>query len=62
LTSATDLRAIAQGLGTSLTGTLSIGCVQVVAPYLLPELLAAAAEKLPKLLLRTTNGEFPGRE
>jgi DNA-binding transcriptional LysR family regulator len=54
LASAADLRAAAQGLGTSLSGTLSIGCFQVVAPYLLPELLAAAAEKLPKLHLQTT--------
>jgi DNA-binding transcriptional LysR family regulator len=54
LASAADLRAAAQGLGTSLSGTLSIGCFQVVAPYLLPELLAAAAEKLPKLYLHTT--------
>jgi DNA-binding transcriptional LysR family regulator len=54
LASAADLRAVAQGLGTSLSGTLSIGCFQVVAPYLLPELLAAAAEKLPKLQLNTT--------
>lgn len=54
LTSAGDLRAVAQGLGTSLGGTLSIGCFQVVAPYLLPELLAAATEKLPKLDLHTT--------
>lgn len=54
LASAADLRAVAQGLGTSLSGTLSIGCFEVVAPYLLPELLAAAAEKLPKLHLNTT--------
>ncbi|KAA0099526.1 LysR family transcriptional regulator [Mycolicibacterium sp. P1-18] len=54
LASAGDLRAVAQGLGTSLSGTLSIGCFEVVAPYLLPELLAAAAEKLPKLQLNTT--------
>ena len=54
LASAGDLRAVAQGLGTSLSGTLSIGCFQVVAPYLLPELLSAVAEKLPKLHLQTT--------
>jgi DNA-binding transcriptional LysR family regulator len=54
LASAADLRAVAQGLGTSLSGTLSVGCFQVVAPYLLPELLAAAAEKLPKLQLQIT--------
>jgi DNA-binding transcriptional LysR family regulator len=54
LASAADLRAVAQGLGGSLTGTLSVGCFEVVAPYLLPELLAAAAEKLPNLHLQTT--------
>ena len=54
LASAADLRAIAQGLGTSLSGTLSIGCFEVVAPYLLPALLATAAEKLPRLHLQTS--------
>ena len=54
LASATDLRAVAQGLGTSLSGTLAIGCFEVVAPYLLPELLSVAAQKLPKLHLQTT--------
>jgi DNA-binding transcriptional LysR family regulator len=54
LASAADLRGVAQGLGTSLSGTLSIGCFAVVAPYLLPELLAVAAEKLPNLHLHTT--------
>lgn len=54
LASASDLRAVAQGLGTSLSGTLSIGCYAVAAPYLLPELLSSAAERLPKLHLETT--------
>lgn len=54
LASAADLREVAQGLGTGLTGRLTVGCFEVVAPYLLPELLAAAAEKLPKLHLQTT--------
>lgn len=54
LAAAADLRAVAQGLGASLSGTLSIGCFEVVAPYLLPELLATAAERLPKLHLQTT--------
>lgn len=54
LASAADLRSAAQGLGTSLRGTLSIGCFQVVAPYLLPDLLAAAAVKLPNLHLQIT--------
>ncbi|TDL07243.1 LysR family transcriptional regulator [Mycolicibacterium obuense] len=54
LASAADLRTVAHGLGTSLSGTLSIGCFQVVAPYLLPELLATAAVKLPNLHLQTT--------
>jgi DNA-binding transcriptional LysR family regulator len=60
LTSASDLRAVAQGLGTSLGGTLSIGCYAVAAPYLLPELLSAAAEKLPRLHLRTTEVDLAG--
>ncbi len=54
LASAADLRSVAQGLGTSLSGNLSIGCFQVVAPYLLPTLLAAAAETMPNLHLQTT--------
>jgi DNA-binding transcriptional LysR family regulator len=54
LASAADLRAVAQGLGASLTGSLSVGCFEVVAPYLLPELLATAAERLPNLHLHTT--------
>ncbi|QTI68668.1 LysR family transcriptional regulator [Gordonia polyisoprenivorans] len=54
LTSAADLRSIAHGLGGSLTGSLSIGCFEVMAPYLLPELLSTAAEKLPRLDLQTT--------
>lgn len=54
LASASDLRAVAQGLGTSLSGSLSIGCYAVAAPYLLPELLSSAAERLPKLHLETT--------
>lgn len=54
LASASDLRAVAQGLGTSLSGTLSIGCYAVAAPYLLPELLSSAAERLPKLHLNAT--------
>jgi DNA-binding transcriptional LysR family regulator len=54
LAMAGDLRHVAQGLGASLTGTLSIGCFQVVAPYLLPELLATAAQKLPNLQLQIT--------
>ncbi|MFW0792326.1 LysR family transcriptional regulator [Gordonia sp. CPCC 205515] len=52
LASAADLRSVAQGLGGSLAGSLSIGCFEVTAPYLLPELLATAAEKLPKLELQ----------
>ena len=46
LASAADLRSVAHGLGGSLTGTLTIGCFEVMAPYLLPELLSVAAQKL----------------
>ena len=39
LAQAADLLGAAEGLGTSLTGTVHIGCFSVPAPYLLPELL-----------------------
>src|ERR1700748_1682568 len=46
LVQAADLLGAAQGLGSSLTGTVQLGCFSVPAPYVLPELLAAAAEQL----------------
>ena len=54
LAQAADLLGAAEGLGTSLTGTVQIGCFSVPAPYLLPELLATAAEQFPGLQVETT--------
>ncbi|HSZ40006.1 MAG TPA: LysR family transcriptional regulator [Trebonia sp.] len=53
LAQAADLLTAAQGLGGSLTGTVQLGCYSVPAPYVLPELLAAAAEELPGLQVET---------
>lgn len=52
LAAAAELRDVAHGLGSSVSGTLEIGCFEVVAPYLLPALLARAAVELPDLQLR----------
>lgn len=54
LAQAADLLGAAEGLGNSLTGTVQIGCFTVPAPYLLPELLATAAEQFPGLQVETT--------
>ena len=53
LAQAADLLGAAEGLGNSLTGTVQIGCFSVPAPYVLPELLAAAAEQFPGLQVET---------
>ena len=54
LAQAADLLGAAEGLGTSLTGAVQIGCFSVPAPYLLPELLATAAGQFPDLQVETT--------
>jgi DNA-binding transcriptional LysR family regulator len=53
LAQAADLLGAAEGLGNSLTGTVQIGCFSVPAPYVLPELLATAAEQFPGLQVDT---------
>jgi amidohydrolase len=53
LAQAADLLGAAEGLGNSLTGTVQIGCFSVPAPYVLPELLATAAEQFPGLQVET---------
>jgi DNA-binding transcriptional LysR family regulator len=53
LSQAADLLTAAQGLGSSLTGTVQIGCFSVPAPYVLPELLSAAAAQFPGLQVET---------
>jgi amidohydrolase len=53
LAQAADLLGAAEGLGNSLTGTVQVGCFSVPAPYVLPELLATAAEQFPELQVET---------
>lgn len=53
LAQANELMGEAQGLGQAVRGTLSVGCFSVLAPYVLPELHAACAERYPELRLET---------
>jgi DNA-binding transcriptional LysR family regulator len=53
LAQAGELKSEAHGLGHGLAGTLSIGCFEVLAPYVLPDLLATCAERYPQLRLDT---------
>ena len=53
LAQAGELKSEAHGLGYGLAGTLTIGCFEVLAPYVLPELLATCAERHPGLRLDT---------
>jgi DNA-binding transcriptional LysR family regulator len=54
LRQANELADEARGLGTEVAGTLHLACFGVLAPYLLPGLLAAAAERLPGLEVNTS--------
>ena len=54
LRQADELQSLATHLGGEVTGRLSLGCFAILAPYVLPELLAAAARELPDLTLDTT--------
>ncbi len=54
LRQAAELADEARGLGTELSGTLHLGCFGVLAPYLLPALLAEMAERLPNLEVNTS--------
>jgi DNA-binding transcriptional LysR family regulator len=53
LAQAEELKSEAHGLGYGLSGTLSIGCFGVLAPYVLPDLIASCAERYPQLRLDT---------
>lgn len=53
LAQAGELMSEAHGLGHALTGSLTLGCFSVLAPYVLPDILAACAERYPKLRLDT---------
>ena len=53
LAQAGELSSEARGLGYGLAGALSIGCFEVLAPYVLPDLIATCAERYPQLRLDT---------
>ena len=53
LAQAEELSSEAHGLGHGLSGALSIGCFEVLAPYVLPDLIATCAERYPQLRLDT---------
>ncbi len=53
LAQAGELSSEAHGLGYGLAGALSIGCFEVLAPYVLPDLIATCAERYPQLRLDT---------
>jgi DNA-binding transcriptional LysR family regulator len=54
LQQAAELADEARGLGDEVTGTLHLACYGVVAPYVLPALLAEAAQRLPSLEINTS--------
>lgn len=54
LRQAAELADEARGLGNEVAGTLHLACFGVLAPYLLPELLAQAVERLPRLEVNTS--------
>lgn len=54
LEQAAELADEARGLGDEVTGTLHLACFGVLAPYVLPALLAEAADRLPGLEIRTS--------
>lgn len=49
LTEADDILAAARVIQDPLTGTLRIGVIPTVSPYMLPEIVAALHEKYPRL-------------
>ena len=53
LAQAEELKSEAHGLGHGLAGALSVGCFEVLAPYVLPDMLATCAERYPQLRLET---------
>ena len=53
LAQAEELMSEARGLGHALTGSLTLGCFSVLAPYVLPDIIASCAERHPELRLET---------
>jgi DNA-binding transcriptional LysR family regulator len=54
LRQAAELADEARGLGDEVTGSLHLACFGVLAPYVLPELLAQASARLPSLEIKTS--------
>lgn len=54
LLQAAELADEARGLGNEVVGTLHLACFGVLAPYVLPELLAQASARLPMLEITTS--------
>ncbi|MEU6662007.1 LysR family transcriptional regulator [Streptomyces sp. NPDC046821] len=54
LKQASELAEEARGLGSEVSGTLHLACFGVLAPYILPDLLAEAAARLPGLTINTS--------
>lgn len=54
LRQAAELADEARGMGNEVTGTLHLACFAVLAPYVLPGLLAEAAARLPMLAMNTS--------
>ena len=57
LAAAAQFVAVASGESDPLRGTLRLGLIPTVAPYLLPTLLAGLAERLPALTLRVVEDQ-----
>jgi len=51
---ADDLQTLAGDLGDDLGGHLTLGCFAILAPFVLPSVLAAIDERLPGLQVATT--------
>jgi DNA-binding transcriptional LysR family regulator len=51
LAQAGELKSEAHGLGQELRGVIAVGCFTVLAPYVLPDLLATCAQRYPQLRL-----------
>ena len=57
LSHAHEIKAKAKALGAPLSGTVKLGIIPTIAPYLLPEILPALHEKFPDLNLQLTEDQ-----
>jgi DNA-binding transcriptional LysR family regulator len=53
LAQASELQQLASHLGGEVSGEFTLGVFAIVAPYVVPDLLSAASERLPDLALQT---------